>query len=51
MRPISVNSSREMPWVNTMGRNTQMVVRVLAAMAPATSLAPCTAARATDTPS
>ena len=34
-----------MPVVNTMGRNTQTVVRVEDTMAPATWRAPCTAAR------
>ena len=51
VRPMSVNSSRESPCVNTMGRNTQMVVSVEAKMAPATWFAPSTAALAAGTPS
>ena len=50
VRPISVKSCREIPSVNTMGRKTQIVVRVEAVMAPATWDAPLTAAAAAGTP-
>ena len=40
----SVNSCLVIPVTNTMGRNTQTVVRVEAVTAPATCLAPETAA-------
>ena len=49
--PMSTNSCLVIPSVNTMGRNTQTVVRVDAAMAPATSLAPSMAASFTEYPS
>lgn len=51
VRPMSTNSWRVMPLVNTMGRNTHTVVRVEAAMAPATCFAPFTAALAAGMPS
>ena len=50
VRPISVNSSREMPCVNTMGRNTHMVVSVEAKIAPDTCFAPWMAALEAGTP-
>ncbi len=43
VRPRSTKSCRVIPSVNTMGRNTQTVVRVEARMAPATSPAPAIA--------
>ena len=51
VRPISVKSWRVIPSVNTMGRNTQMVVSVEAMIAPATCPAPFTAAWAAGMPS
>ena len=50
VRAMSVSSSRVRPLVNTMGRNTQMVVMVEAVTALVTCFAPCTAARAAGTP-
>ena len=47
---ISESNSSTMPVVNTMGRNTQTVVRVEDTMAPATWRAPCTAARGAGMP-
>ena len=42
--PISTNNYLVIPSVNTIGKNTQTVVKVDAAIAPATSLLPSTAA-------
>ncbi len=38
--PMSVNSCRDIPWVNTIGKNTQIVVKVDANIAPETWAAP-----------
>ena len=49
--PMSTNNCLAMPSVNTMGKKTHTVVSVEAAMAPATSFAPMTAAFFADAPS
>ena len=46
--PISTNSCLVIPCVNTIGRNTQTVVRVDAIIAPPTCLAPSIAASLAD---
>ena len=47
---IGSSNSLVIPLVNTIGKNTQTVVRVEAITAPATCLLPCTAARGASTP-
>ena len=49
--PISTNSCLVIPSVNKIGANTHIVVRVDATIAPATWLAPSTAAFFTEYPS
>ena len=44
VRPMSVNNCLVIPSVKTIGKNTQIVVRVEAKIAPDTCLAPYTAA-------
>ena len=51
VNPISVNNCLDIPSVNTIGKNTQMVVNVDAKIAPATWVDPLTAAWIADIPS
>ena len=51
VNPISVKSCFVIPVVNTIGRNTEIVVKVEDVIAPATPFAPVIAASLTGTPS